>query len=328
MTPRRRWLAAGVAWPALTWMGALRAQANPPVVIGWLSANNRPAGRGSAPKVFNEGMVALGWKLGAQYVLEERYAEARVERLPALAQELAAMKPAAIVAISASAASAAAAAAPTTAVVLANGDPLAAGLVASLARPGGMITGLSNVSADASLKVIELLVESMPKLRRIGFLVDSTIAVHGANVTNVRSVAERFRLEAVIVDVAKPEDIEPAIMRLAQAKVQALVLLASAWFGPHFSKIIQLALAQRWPVVGNGTVIPKLDGLLSFGADHLALARRAAYYVDRILKGAKPGDLPIEQPTTFELILNMKTARALGIAIPPSMRLRATEVIE
>lgn len=326
---RRRWLAAGVAWPALAWTGALRAQAKPPVVIGWLDTTS-PDGSRPFRNAFNEGMAALGWKLGTQYVLEERHADARVERLPALAQELAAKQPAVIVAWPSASVFAAAVAAPTTPVVLMNGDPLATGLVTSLARPGGLITGLSNVSGDTTLKVIELLVEALPKLQRIGFLADSSTGPsHGSTVVaQARRAAERLRVEAVIADMAKPEDIEPAMAQLAKGKAQALVILPSVWFSGHFSTIIQAGLARRWPVVGISPGIPSQGGLFRFGPDNLALARRAAHYVDRILKGAKPGDLPIEQPTTFELILNMKTARALGIAIPPSMRLRATEVIE
>ncbi len=327
MNTRRRWLAAGAALPALAWTGALRAQANPPVLIGWLSATSRDGGLARL-NAFNEGMAALGWKLGAQYLLEERHADGHVDRLQGLAQELAAKKPVVIVAMPSSSARAAAMAAPTTPIVLANGDPVSSGLVTSLARPGGMITGLSNVTADLNQKVLELLVESLPKLQRVGFLADSTIAVHGANVMNVRRAAERFRVEAVIVDMARPEDIEPAIARLAKAKVQALVILSSGWVYSRQLKIMELALAQRWPVVSSISDTPRLGGLFSYGPDRTALTRRAATYVDRILKGAKAGELPIEQPTIFELVLNLKTAKALGITFPPSMRLRATEVIE
>ena len=321
---RRRCLVAGAAWPALAWTGALRAQANAPVVIGWLSTGSRnasPAMQGA----FNEGMATLGWTLGAKYVLEERHADGRVERLPALALELAAKKPAVILALPSESVRAAARAAPTTPIVRVAGDSALTGLVHSLARPGGLVTGLSSVSDDVTLKVIELLVESVPKLQRVGFLADSTSLGRDANVSNARSAAERFRFEAVIVDMARREDIEPAVVRLAGAKIQALVILPSSWFAAHVSTIMQLALAQRWPVVGAGAT---QGGLLSYGPNYAALARRAAYYVDRILKGAKPGDLPIEQPTVFELILNLKTAKALGITMPPSMRLRATEVIE
>jgi putative tryptophan/tyrosine transport system substrate-binding protein len=324
---RRRWLAAGVGLPAVAWLGALQAQAKPPVVIGVLGVS-RPAANAAGSHPFHEGMAALGWTLGTHYVMEERYADGRVERLPALAQELAARKPAVIVASPSAVARAAADAAPTTPIVLVNGDPMSTGLVTSLARPGGMITGLSNVSADANLKIIELLVEASPKLRRIGFLADSSFPTYTARVAEARRAAERLRVEAVIVDMAKPEDIEPAVARLVKDKAQALVLLASVWFFPHLARIMEPALAQRWPVAGNLSNIARGGGLFSFGPDVAAMARRAAYYVDRILKGAKPAELPIEQPTAFNLILNMKTAKLLGITIPQAMLLRATEVIE
>ena len=328
MNPRRRCLVAGMGLPALAWTGALQAQAKPPVVVGWLAANSATGGD-RLLDAFNEGMAALGWRIGAQYLLEERHADGHVERLPELARELAARKPAIIVALTSSSGKAAAQAAPTTPVVMANGDPLASGLVKNLARPGGMITGVSTVSGDLNQKVLELLVESMPKLRRVGFLADSTIAANSDNVTEVRQAAKHFRVEAVIADMARPEDIEPAMARLAKDKVQALVILPSAWFNSYQPKIMQLALAQGWPVVGGSATIPRRHGgLFSFGPDRYALARRSAYYVDRILKGAKPGDLAIEQPTVFELVLNMRTAKSLGFVIPPSMMVRATEVLE
>ena len=323
----RRWLAVGLAFPALALTGALRAQAKAPVVIGWLSTGTAAAGE-QGRATFNESMAALGWKLGEQYVLEARAADGRMNLLPALAQEIAARKSALFVAMPSSSARAAMAAAPSTPVVLALGDPLATGLVSSLARPDGMLTGLSNVSTATGQKAIELLVETLPKLQRVGFLADLTAPTHATTVTLARRAAERFRLEAVIVDIAKPENIEPALARLAKAKVQALVVLPSSWFQAYMAKIIEPALVQRWPVVGNLERIPRHGGLFSFGADEQALIQRSAYYVDRILKGAKPGDLPIEQPTTFKLVLNLKTAKQLGITIPQSMLIRATEVIE
>ncbi len=319
MNTRRGCLAAGAAWPVLAWTGALRAQPKPPVVIGWLSPNAGDRGRVS----FVEGMSALGWKLGAQYVLEGRWAQGQVDRLPGLAQEIAATKPAIIVTITSSAARAAAAAAPATPIVLANGDPISTGLVQSLARPGGMITGLSNLSGDLNQKLVEILVEARPTLRRIGFLANPA-----DNAADVRRAAERLHVQAVVVGAAGPQDIEPVFVRLAEAKVQALVLLPSSRHSSFQPKIIGLAMAQRWPVVGTLPATARLGGLFSYGADRDALIRRSAHYVERILKGAKPGDLPIEQPTTFEMVLNMKTAKTLGITIPQSILIRATEVIE
>ena len=328
MNPRRKWVAAGLGLPALAWVEALCAQAKAPVAIAWLSVGSRD---GTLPvsNAFKESMAALGWKLGDQYLLEERYADGRVEQLPALAQELAAKKPAVFVVSVSAAAKVIMAAAPTTPVVMYNGDPLTAGLVSSLSRPGGMITGLSTVSAEATLKVFELLLEASPKLQRVGFLADSTTGSAAADhVGNAQRAAVRARVQAVVVGIAKPEDVDPALARLVKAKIQALVLMPSAWFATQSRKVIQFAMAQGWPVVGISNLIPRQGGLFSFGADTLAQARRSAYYVDRILKGARPGDLPTELPTTFALTINMKTAKALGLTIPPSLLLRATEVIE
>ncbi|MFN0182893.1 MAG: ABC transporter substrate-binding protein [Aquabacterium sp.] len=308
-------------------MDVLRAQTNPPVVIAWFSINKRDTGRGGV-HAFNDGMAALGWKLGTHYVLEERHADGQMVRLPALAQEIAAKKPAVIVAEPVTSARAAAAAAPTTPIVLANGNPLALGLVTSLARPGGMITGLSNVTADLVQKVVELLVEVQPKIQRVGFLAASTSSRQNAPVADARQAAERLRVEAIIVDVARPEDIEPAFVQLAKDKVQALVLLPNTWILPALPKILSLAAVQRWPVVGTISDGTKQGALFSYGPDRAALHRRSAYYVDRILKGAKPADLPIEQPTVFNLVVNLKTAKALGITMPRSIMAQATEVIE
>ena len=327
IAPRRLWLAGGAAWSALSWTGALRAQTNPPVVIGWIDTTSRER-HAWARDAFNEGMAALGRKQGVHYVLEERYADGLTERLPALAREIAAAKPAVIVAGGSRPARAATEAAPTTPVVLCNGDPVAGGVVTNLARPGGMITGVSNVTRETGQKVIELLVETMPKLRRVGFLVDSSGPNVEAIVSATRQGAERVRIDAVMVKMAKPEDIEPAFAQLAKAKVQALVILPSTWFNGHMQAIITAALAQRLPAVGVQASIPARGGLFSFGHNAAAAARRSANYVDRILKGAKPGDLPIEQPTVFDLMLNMKVAKQLGIAIPQSIRVRATTVIE
>ena len=326
MNTRRNVLGAGAAWPALTWTGGLPAQTKAPVLIGNLTTGSLDSTR--APiAAFNEAMAGLGWKLGTQYVIEARHAEGQVDRLPALAQELAAFKPALFIAVPSSAARALATAAPTTPIVLWDGDPVAAGLVTNLARPGGMITGFSNVGADLLPKLVELLVEALPKIKRIGFLADSTVHAHTANVASVRRAAERLGVEAVIAEVAKPADIEPAMVRLAKGGVQGLVIMSSAWFGLQVPKIVALAVAQRWPVVGFYASVPQLGGLLSYGRSG-GRAQRVAVYVDRILKGAKPGDLPIEQPTTFDLVLNLKTAKTLGITIPPSVLLRATVVIE
>ena len=326
MNTRRKCLVAGAVVPALAWVHALRAQPKAPVVIAYLTTHRRETSVAKLA-VFNQGMAELGWKLGVNYRLEARYAEGFVDRLPALAQELAASKPALVIALPSSSARAMAAAAPTTPIVLADGDPVSSGLVTNLARPGGMITGLSNLGSELNVKLLELTLEALPKIRRVGVLADSTGRSYAANVTNIRRAAQRLGFEAHIAELAKLEDIEPGVARLAQDKVQALVIGTNAWLWPHLSKIMELSLAQRWPVVSVSPAVPRQGGLLSYG-DSGGEFKRVAYYVDRILKGAKPGDLPIEQPTTFRLVLNLKTAKQLGITLPPSMLVRATEVIE
>ena len=324
---RRRLIVAGAAWPALALLGAARAQSKPPVLIGWISPGARETSI-DALNAFHEGMAALGWKAGVQYVLEEHWGEGRGERMPALAQALAGRKPAVIVANPSATAGIAAKAAPATPVVLVGGDPVISGLVTSLARPGGMITGLSNVNAEINEKLIQLLMESLPKLQRIGFFADASGPGYGNNVKTVHRAAERYRFAATIADVVKPQDIEPAIARLAQDKAQALVLLTTSWLTAHRQQIVKLALAHRWPVVCNHPTFAEAGALFSYGPDPGEAYRRAAYFVDRILKGAKPGDLPIEQPTKYEMVLNLKTAKALGITIPQSILVRANKVIE
>lgn len=335
MNTRRQWITAAVVSPAVALTEALwaqtaqtaqtaqSAQSAAPPLIAFLSTGGR-----EGLNQFIEGMAALGWKQGTQYQLESRSTEGRMERLPGLVQELVAMKPALFVAQPSIVARALAAAAPTTPIVLANGDPVRSGLVTNLARPGGMITGLSNVSGDLNVKLIELLVDAMPKLQRVGFLVDKTLPAYDAEVAGARAAAERFRVTPVIADLARAEDIEPAFASLARERVQALVMVSFVWFNPHVPKMLGLAAAQRLPLASTIPAVARVGGLLAYGPDRMALYRRAATYVDRILKGAKPGDLPIERPTAFELVLNLKTAKALSIVIPTSMRLRATEVIE
>ena len=299
-----------------------------PVLIGWLNSDSRESS-GHYLTAFKEGLAALGWKEGSQLVIEERWADGRSARLQSLAEELAAKKPAVIVAGPTQSVPAAAKAAPKTPIVIATGsDPVALGLVKSLARPGGMITGLTNFNASITEKILELLLAAAPKVKRVGFLSDSTIRQHATYREAVRRSAVQHSVEARFAEVSSPEEIEPAISRLAKEGAQALVVMLSPILRVERRRIAKLALAQRWPVIAGAREFAEAGALLSYSADALANYRRAAYYVDRILKGAKPGDLPIEQPTKFELVVNMKTAKALGITMPESIMVRADKVIE
>jgi putative ABC transport system substrate-binding protein len=327
--PTRRELLIALGAGALAWAGAVRAQAKKaPVVIGWLHGGSRERSAHSFA-AFKEGLAALGWKEGSQVVIEERWADGRSERLQPLAQELAAKKPAIIVAAPSLAVRAAAKGAPNTPIVMASGgDPVAGGFAASLARPGGMVTGLTNISTELTEKYLELLLAAAPKLRRVGFLQDpTTVNAHLFRDAARRSIAQHS-VDARFAEAARPEEIEAAISRLEKEGAQALVVFNSQTFIVERQRIIKLALARRWPVVAGVSDFAEAGALLSYSADTLANFRRAAYYVDRILKGAKPGDLPIEQPTKFELALNMKTAKALKLDISRELAVRVDRVIE
>ena len=327
MTSRRHLLIAlGAA--ALSPRMALAQSKQAPVLVGWLHFGSRESGARFF-SAFSDGLAALGWKPGAQIAIEQRWADGRLERLPPLATDLAAKMPAIIVAAPNQAVAAAAKAAPNTPIVQANGsDPVLNGFAKSLARPGGMITGLSNISTELTEKLVEFLLDATGDLRRVGFLVDSTGAARGAALDAAKRAAARYGFEARIAEAARMEEIEPGVAQLAKEKVQGLVVPASPLFSFERRRILKLVQPHRWPVIGPGREWPEDGALLSYFVDAAENYRRAAYYVDRILKGAKPGDLPIEQPTKFELIVNLKTAKALGLTIPQPFLMRADRVIE
>ncbi len=191
-----------------------------------------------------------------------------------------------------------------------------------------MITGLSNIGLDIASKHTELLLEAVPKARRIGFLTDA----NNINRARMRQAADlsvaHFKIEARFAEVAHAGEIEAAIARLAKEGAQALVVFASPLFNNERRRIAQLALARRWAMIGSSSEYAEVGALLSYGANQAINYRRAAYYVDRILKGAKPTDMPIEQPMTIEMVINGKTAKALGIKLPQSLLIRAERVIE
>jgi putative tryptophan/tyrosine transport system substrate-binding protein len=317
-------------WPLTGWTLVAVAQAKrTPVVIGWLHVSSREAGA-STFIAFKEGLAGLGLKEGAHVLIEARWADGRVDRLPALAEELAAKKPAVIVANSAQVAHVLVKAAPDTPIVQATGtNPVESGLAASLARPGGMLTGLTNLASELSEKLVELLIAIAPKVKRVGFLIHfGTRGIMPGQLDAARRSASRYAVEAHFAHPTKPEEVEPAFEALAKQRVQALIVMPTPFFVAERPRIISLAQAQRWPLVATSRTWAEQGALLSYGIDNLANFRRAAWYVDRILKGTKPGDLPIEQPTTFELLVNLKTAKALGITIPQSVLLQASRVIE
>ena len=302
-----------------------------PAIVGWLSLFSREADA-NVLTVFKEELASLGYREGQQFAIEGRWVESGIDRMQSLAEELAARQPAVIVAVMPAAVRAAAKAAPATPIVGVADGLLRTGLVKSLARPGGMVTGVGNLLTEVQDKYLELLVAAVPGLRRIGLLVPDARAPSpfwAPSMETARRSAAQHKVEVRFEGAATVEEIEPAVSRLDKQGVQALIIFAVPLFGVEAARIIKLAAARRWPLVGSpGLMRDEGGALLTYGLDFNWQYRRVAHYVHRILKGAKPGDLPIEQPTKFELVVNLKTAKALGLTIPQPFLIRADRVIE
>ena len=327
MNNRRKLLIALGAAPFMP--QAVFAQATKqPVLIGVLHVGSGGTYVGLLAE-FRKELAVRGWKDGAQVTVEGFSAQGAYDQLPALAQTLAKKNPAVIVAVTSRAVAAAAQAAPRTPVVMVSiGDPVAYGFAKSLSRPGGMITGLSNIAPDTASKYVELLVAAVPGLKRIGFLLDVGGSGGDLMKDSIHRSTAHYSLEAAIAEPRRPEGVEPGLQRLAKEGVRALACMPSPVFTNERKTILQFAAMRRWPVIANTGVWVRDGALLSYGASNRQQFRRAAYYVDRILRGTKPGDLPVELPTTFEMAVNLKTAKALGLTMPPEIMVRATQVIE
>ncbi len=302
---------------------AAHGQAAREIHVGWLSTGRHPF-----IEAFRQGLRDLGYVEGQNLVIEERYAEGRAERLPALAAELIGAKVDVFVASGAAAGLAATRAATVLPVVCVTGDLVATGLVSSLARPGGNVTGFSLLSEDLTVKWLELLKEALPKLARVGVLVDTSPGVQPAQRQRAETTAPRLALGLVMLEAADADSIDRAFARAAREHVGGLVVASSTVFAGRNHQIVALAEKHRLPAMYEHRDFVEAGGLMSYGPDLRDVFRRAAVYVDRILKGAKPAYLPVEQPTKFELVINRKTAKALGLTIPPSLLLRADEVIQ
>jgi putative ABC transport system substrate-binding protein len=298
--------------------------------IGFLALNVAP--NPHLPEAFRQGLRDLGYVEGRNLVIEYRDAEGKPERLPALAAELVALKVDVILAGGTSQALAAKQATKTLPIVFAQaGDPVASGLVTSLARPGGNVTGLSNLTSDLVGKHLELLKQAVPGVGRVavlwraGELGERTERdmLKGAEVAG-RALGVRLQF----VEVRGPADLDRAFSDMITARAGALTVLGSALFATERRRLVDLVAKNRLPAVYPWREFVDAGGLMGYGANFADLYRRAATYVDKILKGAKPADLPVEQPTKFELVINLKTAKALGLTIPQSLLGRADEVIQ
>jgi len=323
---------------AILFGGATAAWVARPVVVG---AQERPRVRrvgylaggdeATAPWIFaafRQRLAELGYVEGQSIALEVRWAGGRAERYPELATELIGLKPEVLVASNSTAAIAAKKATQTIPIVVVAADPVGLGLVESLARPGGNVTGLSFFNEEMIAKRLQPLKELMPGLARIAVMKNPTVSVHATFWRTAEVAARTLGVVLQSLEVGRPEDFEPAFAAATGGDAQALIVFDDVLTIVHRPRIIALAAAHRLPAVYGLREFPKDGGLMSFGASFADLFRRAATYVDKILKGTKPANLPVEQPTTFELVINRKTASALGLAVPPILLAQADEVIE
>jgi putative ABC transport system substrate-binding protein len=294
--------------------------------IGYLSLAAKPSPRDEA---FVQGLRELGWVNGRNITIEYFWAANKAENLAALADDLVGLKVDLIVAQATPAVQAAKNATKTIPIVMGpNADPVGMGFVASLARPGGNITGMSSIMPELASKRLGLLRELLPKLSRVAFLAYGPDPAHLLFVKQAQDAAQSFKIRFQPLVLAGIEEIEGAFSAMKKEGVGALIvqpLFSVLGQGP---RVAELALKNRLPTISDGPAFAEGGGLMFYGPDSLALYRRAATYVDKILKGAKPADLPVEQPKKFELVINLKTAKQIGLMIPPNVLARADRVIK
>ncbi len=311
-------------------LSVCRAEAQQPTKIpriGYLTGVSLSA---DSPRVegFRQGLRELGYVEGKNIIIEYRYADGKFDRLPALAAELVRLKVDMIVTAGATNTRAAKEATTTIPIVMAQDpDPVGSGFVASLARPGGNITGLSSLTADLSGKRLELLKEILPKLSRLAVLGTSASPGMAQQLRETERAAGAFGMQFQFLDILDPKDIGAEFRAATKWRADAVLVLRGPVLTSQRTQVVELAVKSRLPATYPETEYVEAGGLMSYGVSNIDLFRRAAYYVDRILKGAKPADLPVEQPTKFELIINLKAAKQIGLTIPPNVLARANKVI-
>ena len=308
---------------------ALPAEAQPTKVprIGFLGATSRTA-LAARVQAFRQGLRELGYVEGKNIVLEYRWAEGRNERLPDLAAELVRLKVDVLITAGPTDNRAAKEATNTIPIVMAqDNDPVGNGLVASLARPGGNITGLATLTPELTGKRLELLKESVPKLSRVAVLGTSSQPGNTQALRETELAASALGVHLQYLEVRGLEDIETAFRAASKGRAEAILMLASYVFNSHRKQIVDLARKSQLPAIYRTSEFVEDGGLMTYGVSITDLYRRAATYVDKILKGAKPADLPVEQPTKFEFIINLRAAKQIGLTIPPNVLVRADKVI-
>jgi ABC-type uncharacterized transport system substrate-binding protein len=315
---------AVAAWP----LGTRAQQPGKMYRIGFLG-NSTAALEGSLVGSLREGLRDLGYVEGQNILIEYRWAEGQYEQFPALIAELLAQRVEVIVTAGTPASLAVKNATTSVPLVMvAVGDPVTTGLVASLARPGGNITGLTSTSEELDGKRLELLREVIPKLSHVAVFWNPENPTLLTSLKEMRAAAQVLGIKVQVLEVRTPADLEETFKAIVRERPGALLVMGDRLFLHNRQRIMDFATKQRLPVVPGHPELVEAGGLMSYGASYPGMHRRAAYFVDRILKGAKPADLPVERPTKFELVINLKTARALGLGVPPTLLARADEVIE
>jgi putative ABC transport system substrate-binding protein len=310
--------------------GSLAQQLSKVARIGFLYYGSRQSsldtGRYNA---FVEGMRKLGYVEGTNFIIEARFADGKLERLPALAAELVRLKVDVIVTQGTPVNRALQHATTTIPVVSTlTTDPVGDGFAASMARPGGNITGLSISAADLGPKLLELLKAAVPKLSRVAVLLHPENAAHPPRLKRIMSAAQKVGIQVVLAEAGTVQEIEHEFAMMTKERANAAIILADGFFVQESRSTAAQALKHRLPSISQSREYAEAGGLMSYGPNLVDNFRRAATYVDKILKGAKPGELPFEQPTRYSLVINHKTAMALGLTIPQALLLQADEVIQ
>ena len=318
-------LGTAAAWPL-----TVRAQQVPPVVIGVLHASSSSdAVTSKQLGAFKAALRQLGYVEGSNIYFEYRFADGFLDRLPDLAAELVRLNPRVIVSAPVPANLAARNATSTIPIVMADGaDPVGFGLVQSLSRPGGNVTGLTNFAEELASKQLDVMRELLPHLARVAVLINITNPLHVPQWRDTQSAAAQASVTLLPFEYRVPDDLERAFGEFARSKAEALLVPPDVTFGVYRGRIAGLAAKARLPSIFFNRGYAEAGGLMSYGPSPVENYRRAAIFVDKILKGAKPTDLPVERPTKIEFVINLKTAKALGITVPQALISRADEVIE
>lgn len=331
---RRQFLVAAAAWPALAWFGVARAQSKAQtgktMRVGMLSAG-RTSGPQTYSKLFVETLRELGWVEGRNVVYDRVFSEGDFSLLPALAADLVARKPDLVYANNNPTALAAHGKTRTIPIIFSAAlDPIGAGLVQSLARPGGNATGVANIGPELAAKRMQVLRDAFPKIQRVGVLMTSTGRARGTSAEGLKAVEETVGATVKVIPAKAntAAELDAAFSLLVENRVEAVLLTQTALFMTERKRVLELAAKHRMPVMGYRTAFADDGALMSYSELLEEQVRRAAHIADKILRGAKPAEIPVEQPTQFELVINLKTAKALGIAIPEKVLLRADRVIE